>query len=132
MTKEQKKLFGNDTQSVSRQISRAASRLDRRKRTAKALGLSLGSQIHSACASPGGLWIAGGAGFLLAEWIHRPTSEPHPPPEQPSEPPRRTQAVAMSNAVLLLKFALDLRALWKEQSPGAPVRAEATEADLAE
>lgn len=132
MTKKQKRLFGNDNQSVSRQISQAASRLDRRKRTAKALGLSLGSRIHSTYASPGGLWIAGGAGFLLAEWIHRPTSEPPPVIEPTSKSPSRSQTVAISNAALLLKFVLDLREFWSKESPGAPVRGEATEAEVAE
>lgn len=118
MTVQRKKPFGTDTQSLSRQISQVASRLDRRKRTAKALGLSLGSRIRSGCASPGGLWIAGGAGFLLAEWTNRPMSEPRPAREQPSEVPRHSQTVAISNAVLLLKFALDMRMLWQKHGPG--------------
>lgn len=132
MTVQRKKPFGNDTESLNHQICRAASRLDRRKKTAKALGLSLGSRIRSGWASPGGLWIAGGAGFLLAEWIHRPINEPPPPREQPPKSPHRPQAVAISNAVLLLKFALDMRTLWQRHVPGEPVPAEVAQSDFAE
>lgn len=103
MTVQWKKPFGNDTEPLSRQISRAANRLDRRNRTAKALGLSLRSRIRSGCASPGGLWMAGGAGFLLAEWIHRPMNGFRAAREQPSKSPRRPQTAAVSNAVLLLR-----------------------------
>lgn len=132
MKVQRKKPFGNDTQSLSRQISQVASRLDRRKRTAKALGLSLGSRVRSGCASPGGLWVAGGAGFLLAEWIHRPMNEPRPARERPSQSPRRSQSVAISNAVLLLKFALDMQMRWQKHVPGVPVPAEVAQADFAE
>lgn len=132
MTAQRKKPFGNDTESLSRQISRAASRLDRRNRTATALGLSLGSRIRSGCASPGGLWMTGGAGFLIAEWIHRSMNGPPPPRERPPKSPRSSQTAAMSNALLLLKFALDLRLLWHKRIPKAPVPAEAAETGLAE
>lgn len=132
MTAQRKKPFGKETRPLSRQISQVANRLDRRKRTAKALGLSLGSRIRSGCASPGGLWIAGGAGFLLAEWTHRPMSESRPAREQPSKSPSHSQAIAISNAVLLLKFALDMRMLWQKHIAGAPIPAEVAQADFAE
>lgn len=132
MTVQRKKPFGNDTQPLSRQITRAASRLDRRHETATALTLSLGSRIRSGLASPGGLWMAGGAGFLLAEWIHRPMNGPRPTRAQPSKPSTPVQTSALSNALLLLRFALDLKILWQRSIPEAPVRAEAAHAESAE
>ncbi len=132
MTVQRKKPFGNDTESISRQISRAASRLDRHNRTARALGSSLATRIRASLASPAGLWTAGGTGYLLGEWIHRPINEPRPAREQPSKSAQSSQTVAMSNAVLLLKFALDLGILLKKRMPGAPVPEKAAEADPAE
>lgn len=117
MTVHRKWPFGGETLSLSRQISRTASRLDARKKTATALGFSLGSRIRSGCASPGGLWLAGCAGFLAAEWVHRPVHEPRPTREQAPSSHRHSQAATMSKALFLLKFALDLRMLWGKADP---------------
>lgn len=131
MTLPRKKPFGNATESRNRQISRAAGRLDLHKKSAKVLALSLRSRIQSGYASPGNLWIAGGTGFLLAEWIHRPMGGPHLDSGQPSKSPRRSQTAAMTNAGLLLEFALDMRTLWQRQAPGATAPAEASETPAA-
>lgn len=113
---------GNDSQSLARQISQVANRLDRRKKTAKSLGLLLGSRIRSGLASPGGLWFAGCAGFLAAEWIHRPEKQPplqlRPAGEQATMPPSSSPTAAMSNSELLLRIALDLGTFWVKANAG--------------
>ena len=126
MKPQKNKSFKDESQSLSRQISRSAGRLDQRKRRVTALGFLLGSHIRSGCTSPGGLLIAGCAGFLGAEWIHRPVKKPLPALEQSSKSPdpdsERSNTAAMSNAVLLVKFVQDLMKLWSEANAASGVR----------
>ena len=124
MTAKKEKSLGNETQSLSRQIDQAASRLDRRKARARDLGATLGSRIHYGCASPRVLWIAGFAGFVIGDWIHRPVNKTAPVIEQPSASPDRAKTAVMSssNAVLLLKIAQDLGMLWAKANAGRGVR----------
>lgn len=77
-----------------------------------ALGESLKSRIRSAYATPGARWFAGCAGFLIAEWVHRPVdSEPSQDGEQSSASTRRSGTAVISNAVLLLRM------LWAKAQP---------------
>jgi hypothetical protein len=124
MTGKPRKASVNDTQSLSRQIGTTASRLDRRKKSAMALGLSLQSRIRSWFTSPGGLAIAGGTGFLAAEWLHRPKECPRPSDQQQSTSARRSQTTALSKAVLLLKVALDMKTRWEKANPGVRQRTD--------
>jgi hypothetical protein len=119
MTVQPEKMLGKGNQSLSSKISQAADRLDRRKRTAAALGRTLRSRLLYGWASPGVLFIAGGTGFLAAEWINRPTSSPPPAREKPSESTssRRSQTTVLSKALLLSKIALDLRTRWIRANP---------------
>jgi hypothetical protein len=116
---KQESLFGNDSQSLGRQISRATDRLDQRRRTAGALSTALRSRMRSGLASPGGLWIAACAGFVAAEWVHRPERAPHPASKQASNSPRRPQATALAKAVMLLKLVEDLRLIWTKAGPAS-------------
>lgn len=104
--------------SLSRQIVLVENRLDRRKKAASGIALSLGDRIRSEMASPGGLWIAGCAGFLLADWVHRPNAGTSPVREESSAPPQRTQSTPFPNALLLLKLALDLKTRLASANPG--------------
>ncbi len=117
MTVQREKSLGDDIQSLSRQINRVASRLDQRRGRARLLGLSLGSRIHSGCASPRVLWFAGFAGFLIGDWIHRPANQSRPTIEQALTLTDRPQTaiVTSSNAALLLKFAQDMGRLWANE-----------------
>lgn len=108
MTSHQKKLFGSNARSLSRQISQAANRLDQRKHSVSALASTLGSRMLSTLASPGSLWLAGGAGFLLAEWINRPGSSSRPAGKPRTKSTRPGHTAALSNLALLVKFGLDL------------------------
>lgn len=120
MTAQRKRNLGRNSRSLSGKISQVANRLDERKAAARALGLSLGSRIRSGLASPRGLWLSGCAGFLAAEWMHRPVHEPHPVEEQPPPASRRSRSAAMSKTLLLLELALDLGVLLeKANSPSA-------------
>jgi hypothetical protein len=113
-----KSLFGNDSQSLGLQISRTTDRLDEHRRTAGVLSASLRSRLRSALVSPGGLWIAGCAGFVAAEWIYRPARGLRPASQQVSSSPRRPPATALANVVLLLKFAEGLRIIWMKTGLG--------------
>jgi len=97
-----------DDEPIACRISRVANRLDRRKAAATALGLSLAGRLRSGLGSPSSLWIAGLAGFLTAEWLHRPRIEPRPGHAPPSITARNSQSAPVSNIVLLLKLALEL------------------------
>lgn len=123
MKAKQESLFGNDSQSLGRQISRATDRLDQRRKSAGALSASLRSRVRSGLASPGGLWIAACAGFVTAEWIHRPLRGPRRSSKQASNLPRRPQAT-LANVVLLLKLAEDLRTMWINATAGVRQRTE--------
>lgn len=108
-----------------------ASRLDARKAAATAHALSFGSRLRSGCASPQGLWLAGCAGFLAADWMQRPAHEPCPTRKQRQGSSRPSQSAAMSKALLLLELALDLGIfLAKEVSPGFYTEKAAEEARL--
>jgi hypothetical protein len=119
---KQGSLFGNDSLSISRQISQATDRLDERRKNAGMLSGLLRSRVHSALASPGGLWIAGCAGFVAAEWMHRPVRGPHRASKLVSNSARRPQATALAHVVMLLKFAQDLREAWINAGPGNSAR----------
>ncbi len=114
MTVHRRKSFSNDAEPSTRLINRVASRLDRRRKVARSLGVSLRSRIHSRLTSPGGLLITGCAGFLAAEWIHRPTNTPRPVVEGSSKSAGHSQTTVISNAVLVLlvRFVQDLGMRW--------------------
>ena len=120
MNVKRKKWFGNDTQALSEQIERAGSRLDKRKKNVTGIFRDMGARIRSGFASPRGLWLAGSAGFLVGEWMHRPVISSVASRSQPRKTPARSQQRALSKAILLLKFALDMRTrLRKVNSEGA-------------
>lgn len=95
--------------SLNRQISLAEARLDARRSKAKALALSLDSRVRAGGVSPGALWFAGCAGFVVSDWIHRPKTNTV---RQASSPPQPQQTPAQSNAAMLIEFALDLGVAW--------------------
>lgn len=117
MTRKRRKYFGNDRQGLDVQIHAAAGRLDRRKTRISALAAAVPARIKSQLVSPGGLWIAGSTGFLLAEWLHRPTIKAPSADASSPDPGRRVQSPDKSKLVLLLKFVMDLHALWAKSNP---------------
>ena len=117
MTVKRRKFFGNDRQALGVQIRAAAARLDRRKHKIAALAETVPSRIKSELVSPGGLWIAGSTGFLLAEWLQRPTTDASPADSSGPAPRRRVQIAEKSKLLLLLKFGMHLNALWAKADP---------------
>lgn len=75
------------------------------------------SRVRSGLAPPGGLWIAGCAGFVAAEWIHYPVKGPQSASKQASNFPPLPQATALARVLLLLKVVEDLRMLWMKAGP---------------
>ena len=122
MTVQRDQPFGDDTRSLSHQIEQAATRLDRRKVRARALGSFLVRRIRSEWASPAVLCVAGLAGFVIGDWIHRPMKEPHPSPGQSPSSSDRPQTAARPNAVVLMKIAQDLGMRWAKANAASGVR----------
>lgn len=118
MKMHRKGSFISGGRSLARQIILVEDRLDRRTKAATGIALSLGDRIRSEIASPRGLWIAGCAGFLLADWVHRPNDGAGPVREASSAPPQHAQSAPVSKALLLLKLALDLQTLLAKANPG--------------
>ena len=119
MTRKRRKLFGNDRQALDVQIRAAGGRLDRRKVRISALAATFPARIKSELTSPSGLWIAGSTGFLLAEWLHRPTSKAVITDSGAPDSKRHVQNTDKSKLALLLKLFMSVNALWaKANSAG--------------
>lgn len=110
--------FGGSSRSLTRQIVLVETRLDRRKVRAREAALSLGSRFLSDLASAKGLWIAGCAGFLLADWVHRPKIEATMAAKQPTAAQRKPSA-PVSRTLPLVKLLLDLTRLWLNANTGS-------------
>ena len=104
----------NDSASLGRKIELTSNRLDRRKNDIRLLGASLSSRIRHGWASPGVLTVAGCAGYLAAEWLHRPKNSTQSPDQRASSSMKRLRRVAMPKIMLLAKLAMDVKRLWSK------------------
>ena len=102
----------NDSASLGRKIELTSSRLDRRKNNVRSLGASLSSRIRYGWASPGVLTVAGCAGYLAAEWLHRPKNSSQTPHQRAPRSMNRLRNVAMPKLMLLVKLTMDMKRLW--------------------
>ena len=104
----------NDSASLGRKIELTSSRLDRRKNNVRSLSSSLSSRIRYGWASPGVLTVAGCAGYLAAEWLHRPKHSTQTPHKRASRSMDRPRNAAMPKVMLLVKLAMGMRRLWSK------------------
>lgn len=113
--------------SLNHQIDQVAKGLDGRKRTIVMLSRKLRHGIRDSLVSPKGLAVAGGAGYLLSEWMLKPGQAKPAESERSPAAARRARSSLMSSGLLLVKFALQLRRRWLEQTSG-PLPAPAEQA----
>lgn len=100
-------------QSLSRQIQATACRLDQRSARVSALAHSMRSMVRQALVSPRGLLIAGGTGFIVAEWMDRSEAPGPLPSDEPRPDQGRLRQRLIPSVVLLTRFVLELKSRWE-------------------
>jgi len=83
-------------------------RLALRMKNVATLSTAIKAQALVACITPEAMVTAGCAGFMLAEWMHKPA---HDPEMRRSQAPMRAydaKKAVMNKAAMLLKLAYDL------------------------